>query len=49
MIAFELKVTFNTDGFARVTSNWKTDESWQNEVVIDDSDWIDARGCWKSF
>lgn len=46
MIAFEFKVTFQNDlSQMKCTTNWKTDTEWQQETVVDASDWIDAKGC----
>ena len=43
MIAFEFKTVFNEGGEARVTSNWKTQDKWQDEKEIDETDWLDEQ------
>lgn len=43
MIAFEFKTVFNEKGETRVTTNWKTQEKWNTEKEIDETDWLDQQ------
>lgn len=43
LVAFEFKTEFNEKGEARVTSNWKTQNGWQEEALIDETDWLDEQ------
>lgn len=42
MVALEFKTIFLRDDI-KVSTNWKTDTSWQQEDVFD-SDWVDSKG-----
>lgn len=43
MIAFEFKTVFNEKGEPRVTTNWKTQDKWNTEKEIDETDWLDQQ------
>lgn len=34
---------FNDKGEARVTSNWKTQNGWQDETLVEETDWLDEQ------
>lgn len=46
MIAFEFKAVFKNSDLKSIkcTTNWKTDKDWQQEIIVDDTDWLDSKG-----